>query len=99
MASYILSGSRTPIGKFLGGLNSLSAPELAAKAINAAVSRSGVDAKDVQEVILGNVLPAGLGQAPARQAALTVPLPPTGPYRRSVRPPESVRVACVAPLL
>ena len=77
MASYILSGSRTPIGKFLGGLNSLSAPELAAKAINAAVSRSGVDAKDVQEVILGNVLPAGLGQAPARQAALGAGLPPT----------------------
>ena len=77
MASYILSGSRTPIGKFLGGLNSLSAPELAAKAIDAAVSRSGVDAKDVQEVILGNVLPAGLGQAPARQAALGAGLPPT----------------------
>ena len=76
MASYILSGSRTPIGKFLGGLRSLSAPELAAKAIDAAVSRSGVDAKDVQEVILGNVLPAGLGQAPARQAALGAGLPP-----------------------
>ena len=76
MASYILSGSRTPIGKFLGGLSSLSAPELAAKAIDAAVSRSGVDAKDVQEVILGNVLPAGLGQAPARQAALGAGLPP-----------------------
>ena len=77
MASYLLSGSRTPIGKFLGGLSSLSAPELAAKAIDAAISRSGEDAKDVQEVILGNVLPAGLGQAPARQAALAAGLPST----------------------
>ena len=77
MASYLLSGCRTPIGKFLGGLSNLSAPELAARAINAALSRSGVDAKNVEEVILGNVLPAGLGQAPARQAALGAGLPPT----------------------
>ena len=77
MASYLLSGSRTPIGKFLGGLSSVSAPELAAKAIDAALSRSGEDAKNVQEVILGNVLPAGLGQAPARQAALAAGLPST----------------------
>ena len=77
MASYLLSGSRTPIGKFLGGLSSISAPELAAKAIDAALSRSGEDAKNVQEVILGNVLPAGLGQAPARQAALAAGLPST----------------------
>ena len=77
MASYLLSARRTPIGKFLGGLSTLSSPELAAKAISAALSRTDLDVKDVEEVILGNVLPAGLGQAPARQAALGAGLPPT----------------------
>ena len=77
MNSYLLSGCRTPIGKFLGGLASVPAPDLAARAIEGALSHSGTDAKEVQEVILGNVLPAGLGQAPARQAALAAGLPPT----------------------
>ena len=76
MASYLLSARRTPIGKFLGGLSTLSSPELAARAISAALSRTDLDVKDVEEVILGNVLPAGLGQAPARQAALGAGLPP-----------------------
>ena len=76
-SSYILSACRTPIGKFLGSLSTLPAPQLAATAIADVLVRSGIDAKDVDEVILGNVLPAGLGQAPARQAALAAGLHPT----------------------
>jgi len=75
--SYILSACRTPIGKFLGSLSALPAPQLAATAIEQALARSGIDSNKVDEVILGNVLPAGLGQAPARQAALAAGLPPT----------------------
>ena len=66
----ILGSARTPMGGFQGDLKSLSAPELGAAAIRAAVERSGVSAEQVQEVLMGCVLPAGLGQAPARQAAL-----------------------------
>ncbi len=66
----ILGCARTPMGGFQGDLKSLSAPELGAAAIRAAVERSGVAAEQVQEVLMGCVLPAGLGQAPARQAAL-----------------------------
>ncbi len=66
----IISGARTPIGRFLGGLSGLSAVELGAVAIRAAVERSGAPATDVVDVILGNVVSAGLGQAPARQAAI-----------------------------
>ncbi|GAB6387760.1 acetyl-CoA C-acyltransferase [Stutzerimonas marianensis] len=66
----ILGSARTPMGGFQGDLKSLSAPELGAAAIRAAVERSGVAAEQVQEVLMGCVLPAGLGQAPARQAAL-----------------------------
>ena len=73
----IVSAARTPIGKYLGGLASLSAPELGAIAIRAAVQRAGVDAGAVQEVIMGNVLQGGVGQAPARQAMLKAGLPPT----------------------
>ena len=75
--SYILSACRTPIGKFLGSLSALPAPQLAATAIDQAIARSGSGSKKVDEVILGNVLSAGLGQAPARQAALAAGLPPT----------------------
>jgi acetyl-CoA C-acetyltransferase len=71
----IVSAARTPIGKFLGGLSTLSAPELGALAIREAVRRAGVDAGDVQEVIMGNVLQGGVGQAPARQALLKAGLP------------------------
>ncbi|WP_415844780.1 acetyl-CoA C-acyltransferase [Stutzerimonas zhaodongensis] len=66
----ILGSARTPMGGFQGDLKGLSAPELGAAAIRAAVERSGVSAEQVQEVLMGCVLPAGLGQAPARQAAL-----------------------------
>ncbi|MDB4881851.1 MAG: acetyl-CoA acetyltransferase, partial [Gemmatimonadetes bacterium] len=73
----IVSAARTPIGKFLGSLASLSAPELGAVAIRAALERSGVPADEVQEVIMGNVIQGGVGQAPARQAALKAGLPDT----------------------
>jgi acetyl-CoA C-acetyltransferase len=67
----ILRGSaRTPVGRFLGGLSSLSAPDLGAIAVRAAIQRSGIDVGDVEEVIMGNVVSAGAGQAPARQAAI-----------------------------
>ena len=66
----ILSAVRTPIGKFQGGLTSFSAPELGARAVAEAIRRAGLGAKQVDEVILGNVVQAGLGQNPARQAAL-----------------------------
>jgi len=66
----ILGAARTPMGGFQGDLKSLSAPELGAAAIRAAAERSGVAPEQVQQVLMGCVLPAGLGQAPARQAAL-----------------------------
>jgi len=72
----IVSAARTPMGGFMGDLKSLAAPELGAIAIRAAVERAGIKPEDVQEVIMGNVLPAGQGQAPARQAALGAGLPP-----------------------
>jgi acetyl-CoA C-acetyltransferase len=72
----IASAARTPISGFMGDLKSLAAPELGAIAIRAAVERAGLKAEDVQEVIMGNVLPAGQGQAPARQAAIAAGLPP-----------------------
>ncbi|MGA7853498.1 MAG: acetyl-CoA C-acetyltransferase [Candidatus Acidiferrales bacterium] len=66
----ILSAVRTPIGKFMGGLSPLSATELGAKVIAEAVHRAGIDPSLVDEAIMGNVVQAGLGQNPARQAAL-----------------------------
>lgn len=66
----ILSAVRTPMGKFMGGLSSLTAPELGARVVAEAVRRAGIDPKDVDECIMGNVVQAGLGQNPARQAAL-----------------------------
>ncbi|HEY5330369.1 MAG TPA: acetyl-CoA C-acetyltransferase [Acidobacteriaceae bacterium] len=66
----IVSAVRTPVGKFMGGLSELSAVQLGAIAVRAAVERAGVSPADVDECIMGCVLPAGLGQAPARQAAL-----------------------------
>src|ERR1700721_604602 len=66
----ILSAVRTPIGKFMGGVSPLGAPELGAKVVAESVRRAGIDPKDVAEVIMGNVVQAGLGQNPARQAAL-----------------------------
>ena len=75
--AVIVSAARTPIGKFLGGLSPLAAPELGAVAIRAAVERSGVDLLDIEEVIMGNVIQGGVGQAPARQAALKSGIPAT----------------------
>src|SRR6185503_14451576 len=71
----IVGLARTPMGAFQGELKGFSAPELGAAAIRAAVERAGMRPDEVQEVIMGNVLPAGLGQAPARQAALGAGLP------------------------
>jgi len=72
----ILSAVRTPIGKFMGGLSPLTAPELGAKVIAEAVRRAGLDPKQIDEAIMGNVIQAGLGQNPARQAALRGGLDP-----------------------
>jgi acetyl-CoA C-acetyltransferase len=71
----IVSGCRTPIGSFGGSLNSLSAPRLGAIVVAEAIQRAGIQKTDVDEVIMGNVLAAGEGQAPARQAALFAGLP------------------------
>jgi len=71
----IVAGARTPMGGFMGSLSSVSAPELGAIAIEEAVKRSGLQPADVQEVIMGNVLSAGLRQGPARQAMRKAGLP------------------------
>src|SRR5437773_6998515 len=71
----IVSAARTPIGKFLGALSPLQAPELGAIAIRAAVQRAKISPDDVEEVILGNVIQGGVGQAPARQALLKTGIP------------------------
>jgi acetyl-CoA C-acetyltransferase len=68
--AVIVSGARTPIGRFLGGLAPLKAPELGGIAIRAAVERAGIDASEIYDVIMGNVVSGGVGQAPARQAAI-----------------------------
>jgi acetyl-CoA C-acetyltransferase len=73
--SVIVSAVRTPTGKFLGGLKDLKAPELGAMIVREAVRRAGIDPATVDECIMGNVVSAGLGQAPARQAALHGGLP------------------------
>jgi acetyl-CoA C-acetyltransferase len=67
---FIAGAVRTPLGKFLGGLTSLSAPKLGAMVVRESLKRSGVPADRVEEVIMGNVISAGLGQNPARQAAI-----------------------------
>lgn len=67
---YIVGMARTPIGSFNGGLSSVSATDLGSTAIKGAIERAGIKPTDVQEVFFGNVMSAGLGQAPARQAAL-----------------------------
>src|SRR5262245_9976916 len=66
----IISAVRTPIGKFQGGLKSFSAPQLGSIAVRAAIERAGLESSQIDEVIMGCVLQAGLGQNPARQAAL-----------------------------
>lgn len=75
--AYLLAGARTPIGKFLGALKEVPATELGSIAIRAALLRAGLHLREVDEVIMGMILSAGSGQAPARQAALKAGLPPT----------------------
>ena len=75
----IVSAKRTPIGKFLGGLATIPAPHLGAIAIKGALEAAGIQPLEVDEVIMGNVLQAGVGQAPARQAALMAGIPDTVP--------------------
>jgi acetyl-CoA C-acetyltransferase len=75
--AVIVAAARTPIGKFLGGLAPLAAPELGAIAIRAAIERSKIDLQAIEEVIMGNVIQGGVGQAPARQAAIKGGVPAT----------------------
>lgn len=75
----IVSAKRTPIGKFMGGLATVSAPHLGAIAIEGALTAAGIKPEQVDEVYMGNVLQAGVGQAPARQAALMASIPDTVP--------------------
>ena len=74
--AVIVSGARTPIGKFLGGLSPLKAPELGAIAVAEAMKRAGLGANDPEEVILGHVVQGGAGQAPARQAQIKAGISP-----------------------
>ncbi len=75
----IVSAARTPVGRFLGGLAPLRAPELGAAAIRAAIARAGIDVGSIEDVIMGNVLQGGVGQAPGRQAAIAAGIPGTVP--------------------
>src|ERR1700722_8299559 len=75
--AYLLSAARTPIGKYLGALADVPAPVLGGVALAEALKRAKAPAQDVNEVIMGNVLQAGVGQNPARQAALKAGLPDT----------------------
>jgi len=76
---YIVSAVRTPIGSFGGALASLSATQLGSAAIKAAIERAGIQPSDVQEVYMGNVLAANLGQAPVTQASIGAGVPNTTP--------------------
>src|SRR6185369_4045764 len=75
----IVSAKRTPIGAFQGVLTPVTAPQLGAAAGKAAIEAAGIKGADIQEVIFGCVLPAGLGQAPARQAAIGAGVPVSAP--------------------
>ncbi|MFT3808393.1 MAG: acetyl-CoA C-acyltransferase [Micropepsaceae bacterium] len=77
--TFILSAARTPMGGFQGELSGLTAPQLGSAAIAAALARAGITGEDVAEVLMGNVLPAGIGQAPARQASLGAGIPDSIP--------------------
>ena len=77
--AVIVSAKRTPLGKFMGGLSTVPAPKLGAIAIQGALETIGLDATEVDEVYMGNVLQAGVGQAPARQAAIFAGIPDTVP--------------------
>ncbi|MBI5963372.1 MAG: acetyl-CoA C-acetyltransferase [Chloroflexi bacterium] len=75
--AVILSAARTAVGKFQGGLSSMPATKLGAVAVKAAVERAGINPNEIEEVLMGNVVQAGNGQAPARQAAIFAGLPAT----------------------
>ena len=75
--AVILSAARTPVGKFQGALSGINATKLGAIAVKAAVERAGIDPKEIEEVLMGNVVQAGNGQAPARQAAIFAGVPAT----------------------
>ena len=77
--TVILSAARTPIGAFLGSLSAVRAPHLGAAAIKAAIERAKLEPGQIDEVFMGNVLSAGIGQAPARQAMIYAGLPNTVP--------------------
>jgi len=79
VSAVVLGAARTPIGAFLGGLAPLTAPKLGAIAIRCALERAGVKPDEVDEVFMGNVIQAGVGQAPARQAALGAGIPNSVP--------------------
>lgn len=79
MAVYILSGARTPNGSFMGSLANVPAPKLGAVAIEAALKKAELDKSKVDEVFMGNVVTSGVGQAPARQAAIFAGLPESTP--------------------
>ncbi|NLO20253.1 MAG: thiolase family protein [Ignavibacteria bacterium] len=79
MRSVILSAARTPIGSFLGSLSNFSAPQLGSKVIAEAIRRASISKEEVSEVIIGQVLTAGAGQAPGRQAAIYAGLPSSVP--------------------
>lgn len=66
----IVGGKRTPIGSFMGTLSNFTAPQLGIAAFKGALASTGVEAKEIEEVFMGNVISAGIGQAPARQVAL-----------------------------
>jgi len=78
-STVILSAARTPVGAFMGSLSGFSAPQLGSVAIKAALERAGISGEQVSEVIMGNVLTAGVGQAPARQSALGAGVPNSVP--------------------
>ncbi|MBC8262661.1 MAG: acetyl-CoA C-acetyltransferase, partial [Anaerolineales bacterium] len=73
--AVIVSAARTPIGRFQGTLSNVPASDLGAVAIKAAVERASIDPADIAEVLMGNVVQAGQGQAPARQAAIKAGIP------------------------
>ncbi len=83
--TVILSAARTPIGKMGGALSAVDAAELGGIAIKAALERAGVEPDQVQHVVMGQVLQAGQGQIPSRQAQIKAGIPSRSPRRRSTR--------------
>ncbi|MDB9786631.1 thiolase family protein [Bacteriovoracaceae bacterium] len=79
MTSYILSATRTPIASFMGPLSQVPAPKLGAHAIKEAIKQTNIDCEKIDEVIMGNVIQAGIGQAPARQASIFAEIPHSVP--------------------